>query len=53
MWKTPIDLTGIKDKREIINFLYKPFPCCRYCKTKEMQFGEKWGITKKEITEWT
>lgn len=50
--KDYIDIYKINSKNEIIDFLEKPFPFCRYCKTKETKFAQMWGITKKEITEW-
>jgi MoaA/NifB/PqqE/SkfB family radical SAM enzyme len=47
-----ISLDKIKDKKELLEYLSKPIPFCRYCRTKEAKFGELWGISKKEITEW-
>ena len=50
--KDYIDIHKAGSKEEIIDFLEKPFPFCRYCKTTETKFAQRWGITKKEITEW-
>jgi hypothetical protein len=50
--KDYVDIYAIKNKNEIIDFLEKPFPFCRYCNTKETKLGQSWGISKKEITEW-
>jgi len=47
-----VDIYKINSREEIIDFLERPFPFCRYCKTSEMKFAQRWGITKKEITEW-
>ncbi|MDR3356314.1 MAG: radical SAM protein [Spirochaetaceae bacterium] len=47
-----VDIYKIDSKKEIIDFLCRPFPFCRYCRTKETDFGETWDISKKEITEW-
>jgi MoaA/NifB/PqqE/SkfB family radical SAM enzyme len=47
-----VDIYKVNNKDEIIDFLEKPFPFCRYCDTSKMQFAQRWGITKKEITEW-
>jgi len=47
-----VDIYKVNSKDEIIDFLEKPFPFCRYCNTSKMQFAQLWGITKKEITEW-
>jgi MoaA/NifB/PqqE/SkfB family radical SAM enzyme len=46
------DLSKIKNKKELIDFLCRPPEFCRYCKTMETGFGETWDISKKEITEW-
>ena len=51
--KDYVDIYKVNNKDEIIDFLEKPFPFCRYCNTSEMKFAQRWGITKKEITEWT
>jgi len=47
-----VDIYKVNSKKEIINFLEKPFPFCRYCKTSETRFAQRWGISKNEITEW-
>jgi MoaA/NifB/PqqE/SkfB family radical SAM enzyme len=47
-----IDIYKINSREEIIDFLEKPFPFCRYCNISGMKFAQKWGISKKEITEW-
>jgi len=50
--KDYIDIYKAGSKKEIIDFLEKPFPFCRYCKTSETKFAQRWGISKNEITEW-
>ncbi|MDR0551496.1 MAG: 4Fe-4S cluster-binding domain-containing protein [Spirochaetaceae bacterium] len=47
-----VDIYKIKNIKEIIDFLEKPFPFCRYCKPQDIQFAQAWGISKKEINEW-
>jgi MoaA/NifB/PqqE/SkfB family radical SAM enzyme len=47
-----IDIYQVKDLDEILEFLCKPVPFCRYCKTKDVDFV-KWEHSKKEIKEWT
>jgi len=47
-----VDIYKVNSKEEIIDFLEKPFPFCRYCKTSETKFAQRWGISKNEITEW-
>jgi len=46
------DIHKVGSKEEIIDFLEKPFPFCRYCITTDTKFAQRWGITKKEISEW-
>jgi len=50
--KDYVDIFKANSKKEIIDFLEKPFPFCRYCKTSETKFAQRWGISKNEITEW-
>ena len=50
--KDYIDIHKVNSKEEIIDFLEKPFPFCRYCKTSATKFAQCWGISKNEITEW-
>jgi len=50
--KDYVDIYKVNSKEEIIGFLEKPFPFCRYCKTSETKFAQRWGISKNEITEW-
>ncbi|GHT43344.1 hypothetical protein AGMMS49965_16950 [Bacteroidia bacterium] len=47
-----LDIYKIKNQQEIFDFLYKPMPFCRYCNI-ENQESMEWGISKKEISEWT
>ena len=50
--KDYVDIYKVDSKKEIIDFLEKPFPFCRYCKTSQTKFAQRWGISKNEITEW-
>jgi MoaA/NifB/PqqE/SkfB family radical SAM enzyme len=50
--KDYIDIYKAKNKDEILNFLAKPIPFCRYCNIKEMVCGLEWRISKKDISEW-
>jgi MoaA/NifB/PqqE/SkfB family radical SAM enzyme len=47
-----VSLDKINSKKELLEYLCKPIPFCRYCRTKENTFGEIWDVSKKEITEW-
>jgi MoaA/NifB/PqqE/SkfB family radical SAM enzyme len=48
-----IDIYKTKNIDEVFDFLNKPIPFCKYCKPKEMVFNLDWGLSKKEISEWT
>ena len=50
--KDYLDIYKVKDKDEILDFICKPMPFCRYCDLDSMQFGIKWGISRKKIEEW-
>ena len=39
-------------KEEVINYLENPIPFCRYCNVKDREYNIKWGLSKREITEW-
>jgi MoaA/NifB/PqqE/SkfB family radical SAM enzyme len=46
-----IDIYRAKNMDEILDFLCKPVPFCRYCNIKK-QGKTEWGISKKERGEW-
>lgn len=48
-----IDIYKAKNIREVLKFLCKPIPFCRYCDMKGMSYGHKWQISKKDLKEWT
>ncbi|MDR0613358.1 MAG: radical SAM protein [Dysgonamonadaceae bacterium] len=48
-----IDIYKVKNIREVLKFLCKPIPFCRYCDMKGMSYGHKWQISKKDLKEWT
>jgi len=48
-----IEISKVKNIGEIYEFLVKPKPFCKYCNRKGVVFGIKYGVSKKEITEWT
>ena len=48
-----IDIYKANNIQEILQFLAKPIPFCRFCNVKARSFGHKWGISKKDIKEWT
>lgn len=40
-------------QEEIKEYFEKPIPFCKYCNMSEREENKEWGISKKEITEWT
>ena len=48
-----IDIYKAKTYKEILRFLAKPVPFCKYCDINGFTYGHKWEITKKDIKEWT
>lgn len=48
-----IDIYKVKSPEEILEFLAKPVPFCRFCYQDKYTFGHQWGITKKDLKEWS
>jgi MoaA/NifB/PqqE/SkfB family radical SAM enzyme len=48
-----IDIFKAKDIDEILDFLCKPVPFCRYCNQDDIVRHLEWGVSKKDISEWT
>jgi len=48
-----LDIYSAKSSGEILAFLSIPKPFCRYCKTKERDFGHPWERSNRDISEWT
>jgi MoaA/NifB/PqqE/SkfB family radical SAM enzyme len=51
--KDYIDIYKAQNVKEISDFLSHPVPFCRYCSIDEAEYGRNWGVSKKEISEWT
>lgn len=51
--KDSINIYKAKNEKEILEFLAKPIPFCKYCNVNARTFDHKWGVSKKEISEWT
>ena len=47
-----VDIYNVKDFNEVLAFLAKPIPFCKYCKTTARQYGLEWNTTKRNIEEW-
>jgi hypothetical protein len=50
--KDYIDIYKAVNIDEILDFLCKPVPFCRYCNFNEMIHRLEWGISKRDISEW-
>jgi organic radical activating enzyme len=48
-----IDMHRVKSLKEILKFLSRPIPFCKYCDIGKMTYNHAWGISKKDIHEWT
>lgn len=46
------DIYAVKDVNELLDFMCKAPPFCRYCYMQEMEFGIPWSVSKKDISEW-
>ena len=51
--KNYIDLNTVNHFDEIVDFLNKELPICRYCKWNYGKENEKWEKSQKKIEEWT
>ena len=51
--KNGIDIYKAQTGQEILEYLTKPIPMCAYCDRKNVTTGHTWGISKKEISEFT
>ena len=47
-----IDIYEVKSVDDILDFVCRPVPFCRYCNIRGMQGNIKFGVSKREITEW-
>jgi MoaA/NifB/PqqE/SkfB family radical SAM enzyme len=47
-----IDIYKAQNKDELLNFLAKPVPFCRFCKTMSISGGHEWRVSTKKIEEW-
>lgn len=47
-----IDIYRAESMDEILDFLAKPLPFCRYCDFSNISFGRKWAVSEKKLSEW-
>lgn len=48
-----INIYEAQSAEEIMQFLSKPIPLCRYCYVEKRTFGHPWKRSHKDIKEWT
>jgi organic radical activating enzyme len=48
-----IDIYKAGSKQEVLEFLSKPIPFCRYCNVNLRNYGYPWERSRQEISEWT
>lgn len=51
--KDGIDIYQAKDKDEILGFLAKPIPFCKYCRVHERTYDNEWKYSQLKKEEWT
>ena len=48
-----INIYQAKDKDQILEFLAKPIPFCRYCRVHERTYDNEWEFSQSRKEEWT
>ncbi len=51
--KDSIDIYKAKSGKEILDFISKPIPFCKYCDIDKRTINNPWELSKKDISEWT
>ena len=47
-----IDIHEVGSIDEVLSFMCKPMPFCRYCNKKDRINGIKWEVSKRDLSEW-
>lgn len=47
-----IDIHKVQNYNELLSFLAKPIPFCRYCDVRCREWGHPWKVSSKKIEEW-
>ena len=47
-----INIHKTKNMEDILNFMCKAVPFCRYCNVQKIVYTNKWEISKREMSEW-
>jgi hypothetical protein len=48
-----VDIYKARSEEEVLDFLCRPIPFCRYCHVTKRTAGHRWQKSKKDISEWT
>jgi len=48
-----VDIYSVDGMKEILEYLSKPIPFCRYCNVLARTWGHPWQQSKKDIAEWS
>ena len=48
-----IDIYSTESLEEMLGFLATPVPFCKYCNIDKISYGQEWGPSKYDISEWT
>jgi organic radical activating enzyme len=48
-----IDIYKARNAEEIMQFLCRPVPFCKYCYVEKRTFGHEWQTSRKDVKEWT
>jgi len=48
-----LDIHKAQSKKEVLEFLCRPKPFCRYCDVGHRSYGHPWQRSKGEMSEWT
>lgn len=48
-----IDIYQAESAQEILEFLARPIPFCRYCMPEKTRWGQPWRQSERSIEEWT
>lgn len=51
--KDGLNLNSKLNKEDIIEYFENPIPFCKYCNMEDREENKDWGISKKDIVEWT
>ena len=47
-----LEVQDIRDEKQILDFLSKPIPFCKYCNVDKRTFKSKWSTSQRNQSEW-